>query len=102
MAASIGIQVFQSGFTAATSATSASTALPTAANNVKINYVRVSASGECYVRLGAAAVVATANDLLIQPADSMILAVNGATHIAYIQGGALQAARVNVVPVENL
>lgn len=102
MATALGLQIFQAGFTVATTATSASTALPLAQNNVKTNYVRVAASGECYVKLGPSGVVATANDILIQPADSMILSTNGATHIAYIQGGASNPARVNVVPVENL
>jgi hypothetical protein len=95
------LQIFQTGVTVASSASSATTALPTAQNGVTVKYVRIAASGELYVRLGAAGVVATAGDMLVQPADSMILATNGATHFAVIQGGASGTARVNVVPVEN-
>lgn len=98
----LGLQIYQTGFTATSAATSARTALPTAANSANINYVRVAATGELYVRIGDSSVVATSNDILVQPADSLLLCVNGATHIAYIQGGAAGTARVNVQPVENL
>ena len=98
---SIGLQIFQTGFTVTSGATSARTALPTAANSVAVKYVRVAASAEVYVRIGDSSVAATSNDILIQPADSLILCTAGATHIAYIQGGASGTARVNVQPVEN-
>jgi hypothetical protein len=38
--------------------------------------------------------------MLIQPADSVIMAVSGATNIAYIQGTA--AGKINVVALENM
>jgi hypothetical protein len=45
-------------------------------------------------------VTATTADVLIQPADSLIMQVPaGITHIAYIQGTA--AGQVNVSPLEN-
>ena len=51
-------------------------------------------------RLGTSGVAATTADILVQPADSVILQVpKGITHIAYIQGVA--AGAVNVVPLEN-
>lgn len=93
------LQIFQTGTTQTTSASSARVALPTCANSVKAKYVRVSASAECYVRLGDSSVVATGNDILVQPADAVILATSGATHIAYIQGQS--PARVNITPIEN-
>ncbi len=101
MPAGLGLQIFQVGVTATTAASSARSPLPTASGSVA-KYVRVAASGECYVRLGDSTVVATGNDTLIQPADATIFATNGATHIAYIQGGAAGTARVNIIPVENL
>jgi hypothetical protein len=87
------------GFTAATGAASASTAIPNNSAGERPRYIRVAAINESYIKIGAASVAATANDMLIQPADSALLAVNGATHIAYIQGTA--AGKVNVVPLEN-
>jgi hypothetical protein len=60
----------------------------------------VAGINECYVKLGDVTVAATANDMLIQPADSVIMAVSGATNIAYIQGTA--AGKINVVALENM
>jgi hypothetical protein len=88
------------GFTAATGASSARTAIPNDSAGNRPRYIRVSGINECYVKLGDSSVAATANDILIQPADSVILAVSGSTNIAYIQGTA--AGKVNVVPLENV
>lgn len=93
------IQVFSTGFTAATGAASAATALPVNSAGERPRYIRVAAINESYIRLGQSTVTATANDMLIQPADSALLAVNGSTHIAYIQG--TSAGKVNVIPLEN-
>jgi hypothetical protein len=94
------VTIVTTGFSAATGAASARTAIPTNAAGAAPNYIRVSARNECYVRVGSSTVVATANDALIQPADSLILRVQGNTHIAYIQGTA--AGLVNVVPLEDV
>lgn len=95
------LTVTAAGFGAATGAASASTAIPNASDGNRPRYVRVAARNECYVKLGTSGVTATTNDILVQPADSVILAVpNGVTHIAYIQGTA--AGQVNVVPLENI
>ena len=94
------ITVTTSGFSAVTGAASAATAIPNDSSGRAPNYIRVAARNECYVKLGTAGVVATANDILVQPADSVILAVpKGITLIAYIQGTA--AGQVNVIPLEN-
>lgn len=88
------------GFSAATGAASANTAIPVASDGNRPRYIRVAGLNECYVKLGTSGVAATNNDILVQPADSVILAVpNGITHIAYIQG--TLAGRVSVVPLEN-
>jgi hypothetical protein len=95
------ITVTTVGFSAATGAASAATAIPVASDGNRPRYIRVAARNECYVKLGISSVAATTNDILVQPADSVILHVpTGVTHIAYIQGTA--AGQVNVVPVENL
>lgn len=92
--------ITQVGFTAATGAASARTAIPTDSAGNLPRYIRVAGINECYVKVGNSGVTATANDILIQPADSTILTVNQQTHIAYIQGTA--AGKVNVVPLENV
>ncbi len=93
------VTVFATGFTAATSGASARTAIPVTGAGVLPRYIRVAAINESYVKLGDSSVTATTNDMLVQPADSVLLAVNGATNIAYIQGTA--AGKVNVVPLES-
>ena len=88
------------GFTAATGAASARTALPVDAAGLIPSYIRVAGINECYVKLGTVAVTATTNDILIQPADAIYLQVGrGDTHIAYIQGTA--AGKVNVQALGN-
>ncbi len=96
----LAITVVAAGTTVTTGAASASVALPNTSAGTRPYYIRVTASAESFVRLGTSAgVTATGNDLLIQPADSVILSTAGCTHIAYIQGVA--AARVNIIPLED-
>lgn len=95
------VTITMSGFSAATGAASAATAIPVASDGNLPRYIRVAARNECYVKLGTSSVTATANDILVQPADSVILQVpNGITHIAYIQGTA--AGQVNVTPLGQI
>ena len=97
---STGITIAAAGFSAATGAASASTAIPSDSSGRAPSYIRVASRNECYVKLGTSGVAATTADVLVQPADSVILQVpKGITHIAYIQGTA--AGQVNVVPLEN-
>lgn len=95
------LTVTTAGFSAATGAASANQAIPNASDGNKPRFIRVASRNECYVKLGVTGVAATTNDILVQPADSVILAVpNGVTHIGYIQGTA--AGQVNVLPLENI
>lgn len=88
------------GFTAATGAASARSTIPVDASGNRPNYIRVAAINESYVKIGDSSVAATANDILIQPADALYLQVGkGNTHIAYIQGTA--AGKVNVTALDN-
>lgn len=92
--------IITGGFSAATGAASARSAIPNDSSGRRPNYIRIAARNECYCRLGDSGVVATNADMLIQPGDSQIVAVpNGLTHIAYIQG--TTAGQINVVPCEN-
>lgn len=95
------VNVQATGVTQATSGTSAAVAIPVASDGNRPRFIRVSARNESYVKLGLSGVVATANDMLIQPADREIMAVPmGITHIAVIQG--IGAGVVNIVPLENI
>ena len=95
------ISVAAVGTTITTSGTSASATIPNNSANEKPRYVRVAATAAAYVKLGVAAATATTNDMLIQPADSVILHVpSGITKIAAIQDSA--AGKVNVIPLENV
>lgn len=95
------ITVTTAGTTITTSGTSASAAIPVASDGNRPRFIRVASRNEAYVKLGTSGVAATTNDILVQPADSVILAVpNGITHIAAIQG--VSAGAVNIVPLENI
>lgn len=94
------LTVLATGISPATGPASAVSALPLTSSGSVPRYIRVAARNESYVRLGTAGTTATATDILVQPADCVVLAVpNGITHIAYIQGSA--AGVVNIVPLEN-
>jgi hypothetical protein len=84
----------------ATSGASARIAIPPASSGEIPRYVRVSSTNAARIRLGGAAVAALATDILVQPADAMILSTNGNTYIAAIQDST--AGKVNVAPLENL
>lgn len=94
------IVVTVAGFSAATGAASARTAIPTDGSGNRPNYLRIAARNECYFKIGDSSVTATTNDVLVQNADSVIIQVpKAATHIAYIQGTA--AGQINVTPLDN-
>lgn len=94
------VSIFAVGKTVTTGAASANTSLPvdSAGNNPR--YIRVAATVESYINLGASGVTATTNNVLIQPADSLIMAVSGAGFIAYIQG--TSTGKINVTALENM
>jgi hypothetical protein len=92
------ITIAKDGQTVTTGAASANVAIPNNSGGKPL-YIRVAATAESYVQLGGSGVVATANSCLVQPSDSVILAVGGHTNIAYIQGSA--AAKVSITPLED-
>ncbi len=101
MKRSDSLHIFAVGTTVTTGAASASVAIPNTSQGTRPYYIRIAATGESFIRLGiGAGTTATGNDVLIQPADSLILSVGGNTHVAYIQGPA--AARVNITPLEDI
>lgn len=95
------ITVTNTGVSAATGAATARSAIPVASDGNIPRFIRVAGRNECYVRVGTSTVVATTGDILVQPADSIIIQVpSGYTHVAYIQGAS--AGQVNIVPLENI
>lgn len=94
------LTVTATGANITTSGTSARIAIPTASSGEIPRYVRVTSTAAAHVKLGGAAVVAVAGDLMVQPADSVVLAIpRGLTNIAAIQDTA--AGTVNIVPLED-
>jgi hypothetical protein len=81
--------------------TSASAAIPVASDGNRPRYIRIASTNQCYVKLGTSGVTAAAGDIMVQPADSVILHVPmGITHIAAIQEAS--AGKANIVPLENV
>lgn len=94
------ITVVATGSTIATTGTSASVTIPNTVSGQVPKFVRISATNACYVKIGTTAATATANDMLIQPADAVVLHIpSGYTKIAAIQDSA--AGKCNVVALEN-
>lgn len=81
-------------------AASASVAIPNGGGAQVPKYIRLAANGPCYVKLGTSAgVTAAAGDILVQPADSLIIRSIGFTHVAAIQVGA--AGVLQISPIED-
>jgi len=95
------MMVIATGVNIATSGTSASATIPLNSAGETPRYIRVVATAAAFVRLGKASATAVTTDLLVQNADSVILAVpNGYTKIAAIQVSG--AGVVQVSPLENV
>jgi hypothetical protein len=82
----LAIVVTATGATIATTAASASVAIPNSSSGEKPRYIRIAATAPACVRLGIAGVTAVTTDTQIQPGDAVIFAVPlGYTTIAAIQ-----------------
>ena len=77
---------------------SAVVAIPNAADGNRARFVRVQSTGNAYVRPGTSGTTCTVNDILLSPNESLLLNVQGFTHIAYLQE--TSAAKINVTPLE--
>jgi len=94
------ISIQAAGVSLTTGAASVNSTIPNTSSGTKPNYVRISVTANCFVKVGSAGVAATANDILMIPADHVILKVWGNTTIAAIQQAA--AGICNVAPLEDL
>jgi len=96
----MALQIFATGVNITTGAASAGATIPLASNGAVPRYVRISATAAACVRIGTGAQTAVATDMLVHPAESVIMATLGCTHIAAIQQAA--AGVVQVSPVEDI
>jgi hypothetical protein len=88
------------GQTATTTiSTSTGNTLPNTSAGTKPRFVRFSATGTCYVRMGVGAQTAVNTDMMVQAGAPVILAVAGSTNWAAIDDGV--SVKVNVTPLEN-
>lgn len=93
------VTVVSTGVNITTSGTSASATIPNDASGNVAKYIRVSASVAAYVRLGKTTATAVTTDMMVIPADSVIMATAGNDKIAAIQVSG--AGVVQVSPLEN-
>lgn len=91
--------IVNTGSAMSVSGTSATAALPVVSGSVP-KYCRFAATAACYVRVGVAGVTAVAGDVLVQPADSLVLRTHSLTHFAALQVGG--AGTLQVSPVEDM
>ena len=83
--------------TTITTGIGATLVIPNDSSGNKPNFIRVASTTESYIKLGA---VATVNDILVQPADAVIIQVpRGVTTLGHIQG--TTAGKLNVVALDN-
>src|SRR5574337_3225 len=93
------LSVHVAGCQVASGAVSARVALVNDSSGNLPRYIRVCASAAAYVKLGGNAVLATSNDMMVQPGDAVIMQLGGAdTYIAALQvaaGGVVQIASLD-------
>lgn len=91
--------VAATGVSVTTSAVSARVALPLNAAGNPPKYVRVQAvSTPASFRLGDVTVIATTNDFVVSPNESVTLSAYGYTYLAYIQQNS--TTTLNIIPLE--
>lgn len=93
------ISVVKTGSVIAFGAASANVAIPTDSSGSLPKYIRVAANAACYVKIGPPGLTAVAGDLLVQPADAVVLKVSNQPNIAAIQVAA--AGTVQISPLED-
>lgn len=93
------LSIVATGSIIAFTGTSARVAIPNDSSGTLPKYVRVAANAACYVKIGGATVAAAAGDVLVQPADAIILKTHNQTYIAAIQVSA--AGTVQISPIED-
>ena len=93
------ITIVSPGAIIAFTASSASVALPNCSAGNASKYVRLAATQPCYVRLTNGAGTAVSGDLLVQPADAVVMRSFGFTHVNAVQVST--AGILQISPLEN-
>lgn len=94
-----GLMVSTTGASITTSGASASANIPVDGSGRVPYYIRVAATAACYFRITTGASTAVATDMLIQPGDAVILAVQSCTVASALQVTA--AGIVIITPLGN-
>lgn len=92
------ISITGPGASITTSGSSASVAIPTTDSSTPPRFVLVTCTAAAYITPGDSAVVATTDDIILQPNYPLKLIIAGNTHFAALQVAA--AGKVNVIPIE--
>ena len=96
----MAIQIFATGVSITTGVASAGATIPLDSAGRVPRYIRISVTANAHVRIGGGVQTAVATDLLVCVSDSIIISVNGSTHIAALQQ--MVAGVVQVSPVEDI
>ena len=99
MPAETAVSIVKTGSIISFGAASASVAIPTESAGGAPKYIRVVATAPCYVKIGNSGVTAAAGDVLVQPADAVVMKTLRQTHIAAIQVSG--AGIVQISPMEG-
>ena len=94
------VTILKRGTTITTSGASSSTTLPTDSGGNVPKYCRLSATAACYVQIGQSGLTAAAGDILVQPADAVIVRTWGQTNVAAIQ--VIAAGILQISPLEDM
>ena len=100
METGVFITVTSTGVQLATSAVSASAAIPNDSAGNIARYIRIAATVAACVRIAKTTATAVTTDMQVQPGDSVIISTNGCDRVAAIQVAA--AGIVQVSPIENM
>jgi len=100
MPAEDAISVVQTGTAISFNATATRVPIPNESAGGSPKYIRVAATQPCCVKIGDSGVTATSGDVLVQPADAVIMKVLRQTYISVIQLGGTAGVCV-VSPMEG-
>jgi len=92
-------RIAATGITVVSGGTSASTAVPNAADGQRARFIRLQVTGNLYVKLTFGAGTCTNNDVLLSPNFDVILHTRGYDTISYLQEAV--GAKLNITPLES-
>jgi hypothetical protein len=93
------IGVVKTGTIISFTGSTANVAMPTDSAGNLPKYVRLTSTQACYVKIGPSGVTAAAGDILVQPADAVVVKVFNQTFVAAIQ--VTTAGVLQISPLED-